>query len=349
MNLHSIDIGTGAKSILSESSISPAHKEEFRKKCLGFYTTTTQYLITTLPLCSKMLKDAQYLHPDKRASSASLNAVSRLSLKIGTTLKNHLQSVFNVQEDTSVNDVCDMVRSQWLTYQLQEIPKEWHRVETDSAKKVRQQQESYWREVENSWLDLTPTETQEKAIRIDSYWSRVFDMKDDDGRLLFPQLTAFVKAFLTLSHGNAGPEQGFSINKAILDAHGTRLGEDTIIALRRVKHRLIQVGGVAKFQITRPLIDSVKLSRKRYEEEQKALAEKKKKKANKKGNDIQDIETEIKNLEKGIEVADQAISEGSSNLEAHLNAKHVDTKKLQADNHMIQMGLQRKRKLLQES
>ena len=173
-------------------------------------------------------------------------------------------------------------------------------------------------------------------------------MKDDDGRLLFPQLTAFVKAFLTLSHGNAGPEQGFSINKAILDAHGTRLGEDTIIALRRVKHRLIQVGGVAKFQITRPLIDSVKLSRKRYEEEQKALAEKKKKKANKKGNDIQDIETEIKNLEKGIEVADQAISEGSSNLEAHLNAKHVDTKKLQADNHMIQMGLQRKRKLLKE-
>ena len=54
------------------------------------------------------------------------------------------------------------------------------------------------------------------------------------------------------------------------------------------------------------------------------------------------------NLKKGIEVADQAISEGSSNLQAHINAKCIDTKKLQADNHMIQMGLQRKHKLFQE-
>ena len=134
---------------------------------------------------------------------------------------------------------------------------------------------SYWREVENNWFDLTPMETEEKSIFIDSYWSRVFDMKDDNGRLLFPQLTPFVKACLTLSHGNAGPEQGFSINKAILDAHGTRLGEDNIIALRRIKHRLLQVGDVTNFEITRPLLESVKLSRKRYEEEQKALSEKK--------------------------------------------------------------------------
>ena len=241
---------------------------------MSFYITTVRYLLSTLPLSSKILKDAQYLHPDKRSSSASLNAISRLSLKISSTLKNHLEKVFSVQESTSVNDVCDMIRSQWLTYQLQDIPKEWHRVETESAKKIRNQHESYWREVENSWLDLTPKETEEKSIRIDSYWSRVFDMKDDNGRLLFPQLTPFVKACLTLSHGNAGPEQGFSINKAILDAHGTRLGEDNIIALRRIKHRLLQVGDVTNFEITRPILESVKLSRKRYEE-QKALSEKK--------------------------------------------------------------------------
>ena len=248
---------------------------------MSFYITTVRYLLSTLPLSSKILKDAQYLHPDKRSSSASLNAISRLSLKISSTLKNHLEKVFSVQESTSVNDVCDMIRSQWLTYQLKDIPKEWHRVETESAKKIRNQHESYWREVENSWLDLTPKETEEKSIRIDSYWSRVFDMKDDNGRLLFPQLTPFVKACLTLSHGNAGPEQGFSINKAILDAHGTRLGEDNIIALRRIKHRLLQVGDVTNFEITRPLLESVKLSRKRYEEEQKALSEKKTRKKSK--------------------------------------------------------------------
>ena len=94
-------------------------------------------------------------------------------------------------------------------------------------------------------------------------------MKDVNGRLLFPQLAPFVKAILTLSHGNAGPEQGFSINKAIIDAHGTRIGEDIIVALRRIKHHLLLVGGVVNFEITGPLIESVKLSRSKYEEELK--------------------------------------------------------------------------------
>ena len=58
--------------------------------------------------------------------------------------------------------------------------------------------------------------------------------------------------------------------------------------------------------------------------------------------------TRYMNLEKELEVADQAISEGSSNLQAHINAKCIDTKNLQADNHMIQMGIQRKCKLSQE-
>ena len=95
----------------------------------------------------------------------------------------------------------------------------------------------------------------------DSYWSRVFEMKNNTGWYHFPQWASFVKAILTLFHRNAALEQGFSINKAIIDAHETRVGEDIIIALRRVKHRLFQVGSIVHFEITRPLIKSVKLSR----------------------------------------------------------------------------------------
>ena len=58
--------------------------------------------------------------------------------------------------------------------------------------------------------------------------------------------------------GNAGPEQGFSINKSIIAVHGTRLGKDVLIALRRVEHRLLQVGDVKIFKITRPLLESIK-------------------------------------------------------------------------------------------
>ena len=139
-------------------------------------------------------------------------------------------------------------------------------------------------------------------------------MKDVTGRHLFPQLAPFVEAILTLSHGNAGPEQGFSINKAIIDAHGTRIGEDIIVALRRIKHRLLLVGGVAKFEITGPSIESVKLSRRKYEEE---LKEKEQKSRFEdmiieihNRNAIQDIETEINKIERDIEVADKAISDG---------------------------------------
>ena len=346
MDLDSIDIGSRAKTLIS--NVSKENKKAFQKKCLSFYLTTVQYLVSKLPIACKILKDAQYLHPNKRNCSASLNAIDRLCHKVTSTLKNHLQTVFDVSESTSVSEVCDMVRNQWQVYQLLDIPKEYHTVETESAKSSRLHQESYWKNVEMSWLDITPKESEEKSLRIDSYWSRVFNMKDSNGRNRFPQLAPFVKAILTLSHGNAGPEQGFSINKAIIDAHGTRIGEDVIVALRRTKHRLLQVGGVTKFKITRPLLQSVKLSRSRYEEElrekEKAKSERMDKEILSK-NAIKDIDSEIKKIQMGIEVADKAISDGSKKLQVHLIARKLDPEKLQKDNSLIQMGLQRKEKL----
>ena len=44
---------------------------------------------------------------------------------------------------------------------------------------------------------------------------------DEYGNLKYPKLYALVQAILFLSHGNAYPEQGFSINKQLLESHGT--------------------------------------------------------------------------------------------------------------------------------
>merc|ERR1711913_154740 len=202
----------------------------------------------------------------------------------------------------------------------------------NSAKSSRLHQETWGKNVEMSWLDITPKESEEKSLTIDSYWSRVFNMKDGNGRNHFPQLAPFVKAILTLSHGNAGPEQGFSINKAIIDAHGPGIREDVIVALRRTKHHLLQVGGVTKFKITRPLLQSVKLSRSRYEEElrekEKAKSERMDKEILSK-NAIKDIDSEIKKIQMGIEVADKAISDGIKKLQVHLIARKLDPEKLQ--------------------
>ena len=99
-------------------------------------------------------------------------------------------------------------------------------------------------------------------------------------------------------------------------------------------------------------MDSVKLSSSRYKEELREKEEKAKlkhkKKEKERRNDIQDIEREIKKIENGIEVADKAISDGSSKLEAHLSSKRLDPVKLQADIALIQMGIQRKKKLLED-
>ena len=87
MDLDLIDIGTKSKNLLNSSTVSKDLKKDFLKKCLSFYIIVTKYLISKLPLSSKLLKNAQYLDPNKHNSSASLNAVSRLSLKVASTLK----------------------------------------------------------------------------------------------------------------------------------------------------------------------------------------------------------------------------------------------------------------------
>ena len=57
------------------------------------------------------------------------------------------------------------------------------------------------------------------------------------------------------------------------------------------------------------------------------------------------IDNETRKIERGIEGADKAIRDGSKKLEQHLASKTLDAEKLHSDNELIQMGLQRKRKL----
>ena len=57
-------------------------------------------------------------------------------------------------------------------------------------------------------------------------------------------------------------------------------------------------------------------------------------------NELLNIDNEIRKIERGIEVADKAISDGSKKLEQHLASKTLDAEKLHSDNELIQMGLQ---------
>ena len=62
---------------------------------------------------------------------------------------------------------------------------------------------------------------------------------DSSNTIKYPNSSAFMKCVLSISHGNSSPENGFSINKHILDIHGHSLKEDTIEALRVVKDAIL--------------------------------------------------------------------------------------------------------------
>ena len=72
---------------------------------------------------------------------------------------------------------------------------------------------------------------------------------------------------VSFSHGNSAPENGFSINKYLIQMHGTFLNSDTIEAFRFVKGTILSYGGVLNIQITKSLLQSTKLAYSRYEAE----------------------------------------------------------------------------------
>ena len=56
--------------------------------------------------------------------------------------------------------------------------------------------------------------------------------RNSSNTIKYPIFSAFMKCVISISHGNGAQENGFSINKHLLDVHGCSLKEDTVEALR---------------------------------------------------------------------------------------------------------------------
>ena len=93
-------------------------------------------------------------------------------------------------------------------------------------------------------------------------------------------------------------------------------------------------------------MDSVKLSRSKYEElkaKERYWSKTSEPNESQEINELAETENKIKDVERGIEVADKAIKDGSDKLTCDLNYKPLNQERLQYDNQMIQMGLCRKK------
>lgn len=105
-----------------------------------------------------------------------------------------------------------------------------------------------------------------KYRHVDDYWHRVLQLTDGRGEPKYPDLAVVIKMALSLSHGQADIERGFSINKKILDDH-TSLGEKTLSATRTVKEVIQQYGSIRNIPMTTSLFAAYRGAHKVYKED----------------------------------------------------------------------------------
>ncbi|XP_049522642.1 uncharacterized protein LOC125945108 [Dermacentor silvarum] len=92
--------------------------------------------------------------------------------------------------------------------------------------------------------------------RLDALWAGICGSNKE--------LLAFAKIILTLSHGNASVERGFSINKSCLVENQKEL---SLVAQRIIFDAVSSAGGVASVQLTKRMFQMVRGANARWKEE----------------------------------------------------------------------------------
>lgn len=100
--------------------------------------------------------------------------------------------------------------------------------------------------------------------RLDVFFMNIISIHENDCK----ELTVFVKLILSLSHGNASVERGFSVNKECVVEN---LHEESLIALRQIYDGVTSVGGLEKVVISKEL--SARNAHARYTERLKERRE----------------------------------------------------------------------------
>ena len=241
---------------------------------------------------------------------------------------------------------------------MEDIPESLISKTTENVKKkTTYQQPSYWKYaygLVGEVVEIDPKDVY-KFRRIDEFWMDVVKITDESsGNHKYSKLCKLVlSCLLILPHGNSDPERGFSINKHVLQVHGTSLKEDTIVALPLVKDQIIKHNGIMNIKITKDLLKSCQDASKWYKTllEAQKLENKWKiirvfeaaaiqKAANEKEGEREELKlckVDLESLKAVIKVAENVVLEGNKELGQIIQKKPFNQKKL--------MGLKRKTEL----
>lgn len=164
-------------------------------------------------------------------------------------------------------------------------------------------------ELEDEWKLLQLEKLPENFTRIDHFWNELFNRKVN-GITKYPHVKKVVQSFLSLSHGSADVERGFSLSARILTSDRNSLNEKSMNSIFLVKDAIHKIydGKVENIEITPELYLLAKNARGSYEayleerrrekeaEEKAELEIENQKKAKQK--ELQGKEKEARNLKK---------------------------------------------------
>lgn len=160
--------------------------------------------------------------------------------------------------------------------------------------------------------------------RLDEVWVRIFSLKNEDGAPRYPLVGKLVKALLSLAHGNADVERGFSENRRML-LERSRLSIASVNGLRAIRSFAKRYGqDASRVQIKPELIKAVKSSYKCYQERLAAEDQPaaKKSKRDEDGNSTRtcegtDVHAEIQTAKKMLSNAEILIAKGMKTKTFH--------------------------------
>ena len=203
------------------------------------------------------IQHSVFINPENRNVNGSLVGISNLAQMITSALPNVLTAVFSKKSDLTGEEVCDTLRTEWRLNQTESIPESAYQLVVETKISSRKQN-SYWElvfylaGVDHISKELPPCDKEKFVLYLQK-------LNSSDGQLKYPIIVSLFKLVLSISHGNSAPENGFSINKAMLDIHGYSLGESTIEALRFVKDAILKRSFILDIPITRSLLHNVRL------------------------------------------------------------------------------------------
>lgn len=206
-------------------------RKRIRLGARSFYINVTKYLIKKLPLKNKLLKNLKCLHPLYIIEPQSLQCIKSVA-----------SSFPFVVASSEISKLVD----------------EWICLQTEDLKSLQCVEKCY----EESGSELDESEdVLNNFQRIDHFWGKVFQICNNSGIIKYKLLSSLIKAVLTLPHGNADCERGFSTNKRLLESRN-RLNISSVNGLKQVKSHIKRLNNdISKFEINRGVLKAAKNAR----------------------------------------------------------------------------------------